>query len=327
MSSTRNRAKAMLSATPHPAADDHSQHNPADAATSQTQEESPDWLVDHVPFAFVDLPADTELPSVRTVTGTDYLTKEDGRPARMAAAGYMRGISLSGVLQLLHLERKTCVLEVEADRRFGTLTLVNGELVDADLDGIEGEEAVYQILTWPRPQTTIMEGVSIFRHTVDLPISHLLFEAVRRQDDGTGRIDSPSPASPDPACLPQERPLEPARAGDWNRLAETLIINGAIAAAVIRAPDERVLALADEFGRLSNDLTATALADLLPITRAIRQWSRLVHPSVDEILLGIGDQHALVHPLDPDRTIFVYALFESTESLELARLVIRNFSP
>jgi hypothetical protein len=310
----------MLSATPQPAADDQLQHNPADAAASQVQEESPDSFADLVPFTAGDLPADAELPSVRTVTGTDYLTKEDGRPARMAAAGYVRGISLSGVLQLLHLERKSCMLEIEADDRLGTLTLVNGELVDADLDGIEGEEAVYQILAWPRPQTTIMEGVSLFRHTVDLPISHLLFEAVRRQDEGRDTVVPSSGTPSDPGVhIGDFANPDTARQEDWNRLAETLIINGATAAAVIRAHDECVLALANEFGRLPSDLLATALADLLPITRAIRQWTRLIHSSVDEIALGIGDRRALIHPLDPDRRIFVYALFESTESLELAR--------
>lgn len=241
---------------------------------------------------------------------------ESGGPGRRQSASFVRGVSLSGVLQMLHLERKTCVLEVVSEGHFGALTLVNGELVDAGADELEGEEAVYRILTWPHPQTTILDGVNLFRHTVGLPISRLLMELVRRQDElevpefrelpaaGSGGAPSPSTAE---------------RFDDWDRLVETLVINGALAAAVLSAEDGRLLALADEFGGTIDGLSATALTELIPTTAGLRDWLLLASGEADDLVVRLNGLQLTIHPLDLKRGHFVYALIESTETLDLIR--------
>ena len=63
---------------------------------------------------------------------------------------------------MLHLERKTCVVEVSAHGLLGTLTLVNGELVDASAGDHSGEDAACEILGWIDPQTAILDGQKHF---------------------------------------------------------------------------------------------------------------------------------------------------------------------
>lgn len=269
-------------------------------------------------FTVDDLPSANEARSAR-ISGTDYLTLATEKFPELRPPSYVRGVSLSAVLQLLHLERKTCVLEVIGETDCGKLTLVNGELADAEADGLRGEEAVYRVLTWHRPRTTIIDGVSVFRHSVTLPIPHLLLEAARRQDEG---IFVPHP--PEAVDLGGDE-LGPSLGGDeWHRLTESLIVNGALLAAVVRAADASLLAIADEYGRLSVDAAQAQADELSPLIRTIRIWPEAVDPAVDEVIVVIGRRQYLVGPVDSARTLFVCVALGSTESLDLARQTIRH---
>jgi hypothetical protein len=242
---------------------------------------------------------------------------------QLQSASFVRGVSLSGVLQMLHLERKTCVLEVVSDCRFGTLTLVNGELVDAGADELEGEEAVYRILTWPHPQTTILDGVNLFRHTVGLPISRLLMELVRRQDE----IERPERTDSSVGGFGREPlPSIAERFDNWDRLVETLVINGALAAAVLAADDGRLLALADEFGGTVDGLSATALSELIPTTAGLRDWLLLAGGEADDLVVCLNGLQLVIHPLNRAHDLYAYALVESTEALDRIRGACRQAS-
>ncbi|MCC6792052.1 MAG: DUF4388 domain-containing protein [Thermomicrobiales bacterium] len=241
-----------------------------------------------------------------------------GESERFQSASFVRGVSLSGVLQMLHLERKTCVLEVVADGEFGTLTLVNGELVDAGAGEIDGEEAVYRILSWPHPRTTILDGVNLFRHSVGLPIPRLLVELVRRQDESAPAPAGPLASSEGPADRPATSP-ESAR--DWDRLVEAMVISGALGAAVLDAETESLLALADEFGGRLDGLSAAALTELVPATKGLLTWLRTA--DADELIARINGLHVLIQPLDDERVRFAYALLESTGGIERVRSACR----
>ena len=273
---------------------------------------------DLTPFSVDDLPALNSADRAR-ISGTDYLTLAQGKYPEHRPASYVRGVSLSAVLQLLHLERKSCVLEVIGDGATGKLTLVNGELADADAEGLHGEEAVFRIMTWHRPRTTIMEGVDFFRHSVTLPIPHLLLEAARRQDEG---FALPQPPDIQPVITGES---EPSLGGDeWRRLTESLIVNGALLATVVRAADAQVLAIADEYGRLAIDAAHAQLDEIAPLFRTVQRWNDLVDPEVDEMIAVVGPRHYLLRPIDAGRELFACVALGSTESLELARHTIRG---
>lgn len=231
---------------------------------------------------------------------------------------YVRGVSLPSVLQMLHLERKTCLLEVTAGKRSGTLTLVNGELVDAESDGLEGEAAACRILAWSRPHTTILDGVTLFRHTVKLPIAQLIVEAIRRLDETgpLGPIDEPAPA------VGTESLAARATAdGDRTWLVESLVAGGASGAAVFRATDDVVLAQAADRSQSASGPDA-----FTPVLRAACHWARQSFPVVDDVTLRLGNRYALVAPLGERRSEYVCAVYADREAADFARAAIGSIT-
>jgi hypothetical protein len=68
--------------------------------------------------------------------------------ARRAQIVRIEGVSLTGFVQLVEMERRTCTLFVAAERR-GTLGFSGGRLVDAQCGEHDGEPAALEILGWP----------------------------------------------------------------------------------------------------------------------------------------------------------------------------------
>lgn len=262
-------------------------------------------------------PSTRLLDQAQPVPGTGYLRLEGPAAERKHPASYVRGVSLSGVLQMLHLERKTCVLEVSGDDGFGTLTLVNGELVDADVDLLSGEAAAYHILAWEQPQTMILDGVSLFRHTIDSPLAHVLVEAVRRQDEDAAL--AAQAVAVEPPCST----TVPQRHSDWNWLVETLIFGGASFAVVIAVDGDVPLAMADENGGVVRGVSPR-FAEVAGVAKAARQWSRHLDEPVDEVIVRLGDRQILLQPLDSAGMCFVIAELGAADSLELIRSAIRT---
>ncbi len=104
-------------------------------------------------------------------------------------AGVVKGIALENLLQLLHWERKTCTLTVQAKGHLGRLYMKAGTLIHAVAGGDEGLEAVFRICSWAGPQ---VEFVDICRvePTFHLPTDELLMELALRKDQH--REDAPS---------------------------------------------------------------------------------------------------------------------------------------
>ena len=67
-----------------------------------------------------------------------------------AALGVVRGVSLSGFLQMMEWEEKSLCIRAEAGRSWGRLHLLQGRLVQAysHATGMTGEDAALDILSW-----------------------------------------------------------------------------------------------------------------------------------------------------------------------------------
>jgi hypothetical protein len=221
--------------------------------------------------------------------------------------GYLNGVSLSAVLQMLHLERKTCVVEVSARGWLGTLTLVNGELVDAAVDDSSGEEAACLILNWSNAQTSIIDGVELFRHTVQKPITSLIMDAVRIGDE-TGMLD-PTRLADFGDEVVENGPVDHS---GWQWLVDSLILSGATTARVVTAgPGEKRQTgfLGDQTGDLA---------------RGIRTWGSLLGSDVSEVVVTRSDHIAVLAMLDPDHTQLIYAEACGPETAELIRRALRS---
>ena len=206
--------------------------------------------------------------------------------------GYLTGISLSGILQMLHMERNSCLLEVTAGGRLGTLTMVNGELIDAEVGDDHGDATAMRILRWPSPVTSILPSASLVRHSVNMPLTQLLMDAVRLQDED---VLSPEAVEPADAVATRPDPRIPAR---WCELPALLVELGADVAEVTTAADDEPAARAgvDE-GRLA----ASAA-----VARGVRTWSSLLVDGVDRVHVIAGGRRLVLASLSPDDAAFVY---------------------
>jgi hypothetical protein len=96
--------------------------------------------------------------------------------------GNLASISLTDVAQLLHVNRKTGLLQVAADKARGVLYFSNGEIIHAESNSAKGESAAFEILEWV---TGHFEFLSTHVHTtptIRRTIPDLLMDSARLQD-------------------------------------------------------------------------------------------------------------------------------------------------
>ena len=98
--------------------------------------------------------------------------------------GYIVGFSLFGVLQLLRMERTSCLVYVEGgDGQVGTMAFANGVLLHAACGALCGEDAVFELLGWDDAQVSLREGDPGQPRTISKPLTELLIAAIYRQDE------------------------------------------------------------------------------------------------------------------------------------------------
>ncbi|WP_306591951.1 DUF4388 domain-containing protein [Geothrix sp. 21YS21S-4] len=96
--------------------------------------------------------------------------------------GALESISLTDVVQLLHVNRKTGMLQVSSGRVGGVLYFSRGEVIHAETHAAKGETAAFEILEWVTGQfeflTTQVQNPTTIRRTVP----DLLMDSARLQD-------------------------------------------------------------------------------------------------------------------------------------------------
>lgn len=97
--------------------------------------------------------------------------------------GHIEGITLFSFLQLVELERKTCRLAIHSEGKTALLFFSNGELVHAEAEGLEGDEAVLQLGDWSLPDIDIDYPTKTSKRTVTKNLTELLLDAARISDE------------------------------------------------------------------------------------------------------------------------------------------------
>ncbi|NLE22981.1 MAG: DUF4388 domain-containing protein [Actinobacteria bacterium] len=95
----------------------------------------------------------------------------------------MKGISLSSVIQVINLEKQSCDIQARADGQSGQLHFRDGALVDAVADGLEGEDAAYEILGWRDPEFEVSTEDTPRDRMIEADLTQMLLEIARRQDE------------------------------------------------------------------------------------------------------------------------------------------------
>lgn len=97
--------------------------------------------------------------------------------------GHLKGIMLFSFLQLLQLEKKTCVLKVISDEKKGILYFSKGDLIDATFGEFFGEEAAFEIVCWEDVEIEIMKVFKKHQRCIKKPLQNILMEAAQKKDE------------------------------------------------------------------------------------------------------------------------------------------------
>ena len=105
-------------------------------------------------------------------------------PRGTAMEGSLQVMGAPGVLQVCHLTRLTGALEVESGPRTLGVRFRDGEIVGAEGEGLEGPEAVYELLGWEHGRFRFTPGeVHPGDRRLDLSFSQLVLEGCRQIDE------------------------------------------------------------------------------------------------------------------------------------------------
>jgi CheY-like chemotaxis protein len=118
--------------------------------------------------------------------------------ARRELEGQLSQIPLVDLLELLHLNRRTGVVEltqspVSGERQAGALWLADGEIVHAKAGGeVVGAKALFRLLAWREGRFTFSAERRAQTRSVGGPIRVLLLEGLRQCDELARDVSLPS---------------------------------------------------------------------------------------------------------------------------------------
>lgn len=109
--------------------------------------------------------------------------------------GQVQGIPLSGVLQLVESERRSCTVVVGSGRRKGRLYFQSGRLINAFSEdfGADGEAAAYDILGWADTSIAFEPLPEDVRKQIHTPMQLMLIEVAVTQDQLRERTERSIP--------------------------------------------------------------------------------------------------------------------------------------
>jgi DNA-binding response OmpR family regulator len=121
----------------------------------------------------------------------DFLVSRVDRAIRRQTESLVRGISLPTFLQILEIEQKTCTLVVSHGGEVGEVFFREGRLIQARLDGLEGEEALFRLLSMREHSLRVLDRCDTVRcdaaRGITSALASLLMEWSVRQDHARSR--------------------------------------------------------------------------------------------------------------------------------------------
>lgn len=97
--------------------------------------------------------------------------------------GSVGGIQLTDLIQIVCLSRSNLLFKIESEAGCGTIHVGSGRVYHAQLDRLDGEEALFKMLAWEggRFETVTLDEVGAT--TIDKPVENLIIESMRRRDE------------------------------------------------------------------------------------------------------------------------------------------------
>ncbi len=167
---------------------------------------TPEW--GEIPFIFLTAEAAIENKIRGLELGVDdYLTKpiyikeivtrinillqkrqrvrfEERRDGRTRFAGRVADMPVVDVIQTIEISRKSGVIQFVGDRgRQAAIYFRDGRVIDAEAGALQGEDAVYRLLTWSEGEFEVVFRTVRRREAIATSSQGLLMEGMRRLDE------------------------------------------------------------------------------------------------------------------------------------------------
>lgn len=261
-----------------------------------------------------------------SVTGVEYAPVERffRDDVLGAARGSLHGVALSSVVQVLSLERRTCMLRVRSGRRTGAIVVRTGAVVHAEYAGLSPVDAALRIFSWSDSEVAIEPAPTSIEQTIDLPLDYMLLESARRHDEREGEPQATSKResiAPGPAMVRERDGMLGADSEIARRIIDAAMeTRGAI---VVQIVDVQARGLVEQRARegqsaVSATLVATLSEAAFDMTREMERgdW-------VEDVVIRFSSCFMLLRPLPTSDKLVVCAAFDSkqiTVGLASARL-------
>ncbi len=147
--------------------------------TAYPSAESKSEVLENGGLGFIEKPFDIHemRASVRQALGLDS-----------SFAGKISGLQLADIIQVSKLSHASTALRIRAGDREGVLYFLEGSLVHATCDGLEGEEAFYRIMRFGGGQIETFEPAAFPGRTIDAPVDVLLLKGTMMADEEEGDL-------------------------------------------------------------------------------------------------------------------------------------------
>ncbi|TMQ09320.1 MAG: DUF4388 domain-containing protein [Deltaproteobacteria bacterium] len=167
---------------------------------------TPEWS--EIPFIFLTAEAAIENKIRGLELGVDdYLTKpiyikeivtrinillqkrqrvrfEERRDGRTRFAGRVQDMPVVDVIQTIEISRKSGVIQFVGERgRQAAIYFRDGKVIDAEAGSLQGEDAVYRLLTWSEGEFEVVFRTVRRREVITMSSQALLMEGMRRLDE------------------------------------------------------------------------------------------------------------------------------------------------
>ncbi|HOD69850.1 MAG: Sporulation initiation phosphotransferase F [Deltaproteobacteria bacterium ADurb.BinA179] len=97
--------------------------------------------------------------------------------------GSITGLQLPDLIQMNCLSQVTTALYVRKDQREGCIFFEDGQITHAEIGAVEGEEALFSILSWSSGSFRFVGGAKAPRVTISTNWEYLLIEGMRKADE------------------------------------------------------------------------------------------------------------------------------------------------
>jgi CheY-like chemotaxis protein len=112
---------------------------------------------------------------------------------READGGTLHSVSSGMFLQLIEMEQKTCTIRLEdkVSGKRGVLFFRDGDILDARVNGLNGQEAAHRIFGWEEVNLSIQNSCACRKKRIEGELQAILLEAMRLKDEEGKRKKDP----------------------------------------------------------------------------------------------------------------------------------------